>query len=844
MTTKLAFPKKLFVVTLSLFVIGVLFLTLFFYFRGAGAYGGVFLKNDLSFTLRGKEGEVYLSPEESKTLIENENLKLENNEKERLTFIFYQEGEKAGEFTLAGKDEKKLPFSFASDRVSLLVKGEKKEVAYLSDRASFLAIAEEMKQGGDLVFLKETSLLKAYLSAPFRFFGHFSFEELSFETKEKGNIVFCPEKEQEGEVFVSAPGCRVYAKKLSLLDEKEYHSFYFQAKSFNGKKIKQNQFPISSFENLERLASESLLPKPNEGAELIFTKEFSLKESLRFDKPLSLTFEKQVDFDSNSLSFVTEKKGAFRVKTAPGVNVYASDLCFSAPKCTLLWEGEIIPKKELVEKQSNLSTYNGKSLSLGGEGTAVPTLVFEKEKNAALSRDLIFSPKGNLLVGTIPFTLSEKELDKMTPTISCENGSATLAGLLSSGVIVTRDEEGREKRFAISVEREGYNIPVVSIETDSGGEIESKTQYMSATFSMTEGRGIPGQKETSIRIRGRGNSTWKWDKKPYKIHFDTPTSLLGLPEAEEWALFANYADKSLMRNRLAQEMAKTLSFDYCPSQVYVDLFVNGEYQGVYTLGEHLEAGEGRVEVGYQPKKKDCGFFLEAGGTTAGVDVKGMNYFHADLIKFVLIKSPDYRTMTSEQFDYIKSYMTNLSKAVQKGEGYEEYVDMETLVDWMIMIELSCNTDCSWRRSTFFTKNPGEKVKMGPVWDFDLAFGNFSKDNDGYDTFVSTEPEDDYIGETLSTYLLEDPRFRARFKARWEEKRDELLVAAFTMIEEDYEVLFPSAVENFNRWDVLGKKVAFERHDTVDYPTYDSQITYLKNFLLDRAAWLDGQVENW
>ena len=133
--------------------------------------------------------------------------------------------------------------------------------------------------------------------------------------------------------------------------------------------------------------------------------------------------------------------------------------------------------------------------------------------------------------------------------------------------------------------------------------------------------------------------------------------------------------------------------------------------------------------------------------------------------------------------------------------------------------------------------------MGPVWDFDLAFGNFSKDVAGFDTWVSTS-EDDYVGETWSTHLLEEPEFQKKFKARWEEVKDELLNTAYTYIDETYEMLYYSAEENFERWDILGKKVAFERHDTKNYKTYTSQIMYLQDFLEERAAWITEQVAEW
>jgi hypothetical protein len=299
-----------------------------------------------------------------------------------------------------------------------------------------------------------------------------------------------------------------------------------------------------------------------------------------------------------------------------------------------------------------------------------------------------------------------------------------------------------------------------------------------------------------------------------------------------------------MRNHVAQVMASTLSFEYSPTQAFVDVFLNGEYLGVYNLGEHLEAGEGRVEVEYDAGAVDCGYFLEAGGVVSGVDVNGMNYFHADLLKFVLIKSPEYESLTTEQFQFIKNYFLEANAAIKKGKGYEKYLDMESVIDWLIMTEITYNTDCSWRRSTYFKKNPGEKLVMGPVWDFDLAFGNFSKDNAGFDTWVSSEPDDDYIGETWSTYLLKDPEFQKAFRKRWKEVSEDLKNVALSEIERSYEILSPSADLNFKRWDILGKKVAFERHDTTNYKTYSSQIYYLQNFLIERFAFIDAQVENW
>ncbi len=840
-------PKKLYFALALFFLMFALFLSFALFFGGKGAFGGVFLRKNISFSVKDNEGNIVLSEKIAKELPEGGIvLKVKNNEKESLGFSLYQNGKEKVSFSLAPSEEREVKLDSSGKPLSLFARKGKEEFAYLSDLESLEAITEKMENGGDITALLPLKGEKIFLNSPFRFFGNFRFDEINIETVLSGKIVLCPDRAFSGEIYTQAPLCEVFYKNFSPDFPKEDRDFYFKAKSLNGKRLSLRSFPISSFEKLKRLADESLLPKMPSEAKITFTAPFQIKESVSLKGLASLNFSSPVDFCGNTITFSSDEKGEYSVKTALGANVGGTSLIFLSPKSSLLWEGAgQIPDLSTIEKGSNVKNYNGTPLTLGGEGEGIPVLSLSAENYDLLTSDVFFFVKGNLLCATLPYLFDKKSLDEGDFSLSCENAEVFLEGNLSNGTIVTKDHSGKERRFRVEILREAMNIPVVNIETENGAEIVSKSQYISATFSMDGGKSeYSSLSESHIRIRGRGNSTWKWEKKPYKIHFDEPTSLLGLPKAEEWALVSNYADKSLMRNHLAQKMASELSFAYCPTQAYVDVFLNGEYLGVYTLGEHLEAGEGRVEVDYDPNAIDCGYFLEAGGVVSGVDVKGMNYFHAGLVKFVLIKSPDYNTLTSEQFNFIKEYMLKADEAVKKGEGYEEYLDIESVIDWLIMTELSCNTDCSWRRSTYFVKDPGGKLVMGPVWDFDLAFGNFSKDNPGDDTWVSSEPEDDYVGETWSTYLLKDPEFQKAFKKRWQEVSKSLMDTALSEIEKDYRILSPSAELNFERWDILGRKVAFERHDTTEYKTYSSQIYYLQDFLIERAAWIDAQVENW
>lgn len=838
-------PKKLYVLIglIGLMLAACLCLTA--YFCGAGAFGGAYLREKVNFSL--SFGDSILLSEEGflSAPAGQQKMRLCSGETENATFVIYQNGEQLLSAPLSPKEEKTVELFVPEEApLSLLIMKEEGNVAYLTDPLSAETASSSMKNGGDLVFLKACFFETLSLSAPFRLFGDFSFAEMSLESDGTKPVVLSSDQAFEGTLFVCAPSAPIYYRNFTPAFPEAEKDFYLKAKSCNGKSLDLLSFPISSEENLVRLASTELLPRFSENARLSFVKEFTLSESLSFIGGASLDFQVPIHFENARLSFSSRKATSFSVKTALGSGILCGDLLFDAPLSSLTWEGlGEVPALLTVSKENNLRLYNNNALPLGGEGAAEPILYLKAEKNSFLEEDISFTLNGNVLEGIFPYDVTKEDLKNASFDLSAQNGAVRLEGTLSDGTVITTDAAGKERRFAVSMKRQGYHIPVVYLETENGTEITSKSQYVNATFSMDGIDSIPGQKESTIRIRGRGNSSWKWEKKPYKIHFAEPTSLLGLPAAEEWALFSNYADKSLIRNRLAQVMASTLSFDYNPTHVCVDVFLNGEYLGVYTLGEHLEEGAGRVEVNYDMSSRDCGYFMEVGGVVSGVDVKGMNYFHAGLVKFVLIKGPEYNMLTSEQFAYIKDYLTAANEAVIRGEGYEEYLDMATLVDWLIMTELSNNTDCSWRRSTYLVKDPGEKIKFGPVWDFDLAFGNFSKDDKNYESWASST-EDDYVGETWSTHLLKDPEFQALFKARWDEVKDTLLETAMKEIDASFALLYPSATENFQRWDILGRKVAFEPQSTSRYPTYESQMDYLKDFLEVRAAWISSQVENW
>ena len=390
-------------------------------------------------------------------------------------------------------------------------------------------------------------------------------------------------------------------------------------------------------------------------------------------------------------------------------------------------------------------------------------------------------------------------------------------------------------------------IPSVFLSVEAPENIH-REKYSACTIqldcSMTEG--YESTQVLSGKIRGRGHSTWSWPKKPYKIKLEEAASLLGLDAAKEWVLIANYSDESLLRNTAAFEMARSLdSFSFVPHAIPVNVYMNGVYQGVYTLGEQLEVKESRLNIGEDLEDPDTGYLLEIGGADPETDAEGINYF--DLPSGcgidVLIKSPNTEKWTEEHFDYIYDYVCKADKAITELGDYEKYIDVDSFIDWFIVHEMTYNADSCFRRSCYLTKTAGGKLQMGPVWDFDLAFGNMYLDNPNYDEWatIGSTNSDSYIGVTWFNYLMEDKSFRSKARKRWDEVKDKLLEDTKTLLHDQRELVKSSAADNFKVWNTLEIANGYQPSGMSSYTTYGQQVQYVIRFLDKRYAWIDENL---
>jgi len=646
--------------------------------------------------------------------------------------------------------------------------------------------------------------------------------------------------------------------------------YYITAKRFNSKRLRPEEFPVYTIDELITLVSDDAYPKLFDSAEIIFNAPITLTDSIRIEHAVTLKFNETFTTGSSTVSVISNASAALWIRdNTDGVDHTA--FIYDTPNCSLSWSGKTAPGPLYVAERMNLLNYGGTDLKtqygIGGYCMGTIDLFEIKERdNPVFEEDIVFEVQGNTLLGYISsYTVTEedlKECDIAFKVTDCDltfpaymkNDNGTVDLSYDPKCIIT-DTYGNSKIFKIKLKRTGKSIPVVNIETDGGTDVLAKEDYQNAVISIDAiGRyGFEDVYDTEVTIRGRGNSTWKnYDKKPYRIHFPTDVSIFDLPAGKDWVLLANYTDKSLMRNRIANEIAHMLdNLPYAATQYCVDVFVNGEYMGVYTFGENLDVSETRIPL-IDTGRADTGFLIEIGGVDNGVHIRNVDFFHAGLIKFALVKHPDELTRTASQVTFIKNYFKQADSAVKKMEGYEKYIDVDSVIDWLILHELSNNTDSSFRRSCYFIKQPGEILQMGPAWDFDIAFGNFIEDDPDYDTwacYTYHSPEEtnvdtskDYVGTTWGKYLLSDRDFVERFQKRWLEVKDDIVSSAIAEIDLTAEDIEESAKENFRVWRILNMRVTLQRKDVTKYNTFDKQVKYLKDFILTRSQWMTEELE--
>jgi hypothetical protein len=371
-------------------------------------------------------------------------------------------------------------------------------------------------------------------------------------------------------------------------------------------------------------------------------------------------------------------------------------------------------------------------------------------------------------------------------------------------------------------------------------------------------------------IEYRGAYSQTLPQKPYAFEtFDNSgnnlnVSLLGMPKENDWALIANYNDKTFMRNTLAFHLFEKMGH-YAPRTRLCEVIVNDDYQGIYVLTEKIKRDKNRVDISKLDADDNAGDSL-TGGYIFKIDYyDGSNSWESD---YSPIDQPDGHVyfvydypapgeMTSTQKSYIQDYVNTFETALYSDNyddpqtGYRQFLNMSSVIDYFLIGELSRNVD-AYKKSCYYYKDKDSKdalMQWGPVWDFDWAWKNM---DDNCDIFAATDGSgwackvNDCnnwpVAPAWIVRLLQDENFQNEVFTRYTDLRQTLLSNTYldNYIDSIHTLVNDAQVRHYERWPILGINVGTPEVD--DQPaTYAGEITKFKNWVSTRLDWLDANM---
>jgi hypothetical protein len=377
-----------------------------------------------------------------------------------------------------------------------------------------------------------------------------------------------------------------------------------------------------------------------------------------------------------------------------------------------------------------------------------------------------------------------------------------------------------------------FEVPTMKIDVLGGAAVTSRDEYVGCTISI-DGKGSFSSYEGAASIRGRGNSTWLWyDKKPYRIKLNEKSEILGLGSDKDWVLLANYRDPTFLMNAFAFAVADFMKLPFTNHSRFVEVTLNGSYMGLYQLTEQIEQGTNRVAVA------DVGgllLSLDEDDGPAAAPTAGDNFTSTVFELPVCVKYPE--NQTAAQLAAIKAELAKVESAVQAAnyDAVAQLVDVASLIDFLLVQELTYNVELVTPRSMYLHRDPGGRFVLGPVWDFDGGFDfDWTDMMTSHDYFAAQDlvmGADPARSGTVSSFwvnLFKNPRFVSEFKARWRALSPTLLPHAWGIMENDVASLSAALERNAERWPI-GKQ-------------HDVEIARMKQWLETRVLTLNSAID--
>ena len=371
------------------------------------------------------------------------------------------------------------------------------------------------------------------------------------------------------------------------------------------------------------------------------------------------------------------------------------------------------------------------------------------------------------------------------------------------------------------------DLPRLVIETDEFHEVRDlETEFPSKL--QIYGKDTYESEVYNLTVRGRGNSSFKMPKYGLKLEFENKVSLFGMPRNRDWALIGNFGDKTHLRNFMMTRLSEWLGAGWTPKVHFVEVFLNRKYMGLYLLSETVKVGKDRVNI----EENDTTFLVEK------EDEKKYDppYVITDWKYIYHVKSP--KDPSPKTLDLLLDFLNRFERFfLFNGAGASEqevweWLDIPDYLCYYWVQEFSKNEDGNYARSVYFTWQKGHPVHFGPLWDFDLGFGNPSRErNKGADGW--------YIRNyRLHNYVFGNSFVRMQAATYWKEHRE-----AFRALIDSvplYAKQIRKAVENeYRRWPVISNTENWALKDP--YDSYEEGVEVMVKWMRERFDWIDANL---
>ena len=366
--------------------------------------------------------------------------------------------------------------------------------------------------------------------------------------------------------------------------------------------------------------------------------------------------------------------------------------------------------------------------------------------------------------------------------------------------------------------KDPYQVFQLYITTKDGRDITSKEVYTDCHLSLNAQQSFSNL-SMNAQIRGRGNSSFLWyNKKPYRIKLNEKHKILGLSKAKSWVLLANYRDVTDMMNTYVFELGRGLGLPYTNHTRYVELFLNGEYKGIYQLTEQIQQNKNRVNI-----SEDRGILISLDVDDGpGESPKASDNFWSEIYGMpVCVKYPDDEHFTKNTVDSVRHELGILEKAI-KAHDYalvDQLLDIPSFIKYLQIQEFVYNVELSAPRSIYMHKDGDGKWVMGPLWDFDAGY-DFDWSNmytghtyfkDYTETVMGSNPlkrngNYSYVPQFF-TDLFACKEFVQAYKAQWASVKDSVVLRPWEECEKYIAQLRESGAldREFQKWPISGKR---------------------------------------